>query len=697
MFETPFTDPVMIVLILLATALFVPFISRRIRLPDIAVLIIAGVLLGPYMGDLLTRDEAVKLFADVGLLSLMFLAGLEIDIREYRKSRAKSFIFGTLTFIVPMIVGYFAGVYTMGMNEMQALLFASLLASHTLIAYPVLSRLRISDEVVAITVGGTIIANVAALLVLSAVVSLHDGEMTTGLVAGIFVKLVLYMFFMITLLPRFAAWALAKLENDGKLQFLFVFVILFFSAMLAKLAGIEPIIGAFMSGIALGRSVPAVSPLGNRIDFFANAIFIPSFLISVGMLVDIHVIFSDSKTIYAALVMMAVILLSKWIAAFFSQKAFSWNWVRREFVFGLSIGQAAGTLAVAMIGVNIGIFGMEILNGGIVAILLTAILSPIIVQATGKRIACEAAPVQADQDFSRRRILIGAQEKTGNERLLELALMLHDPKGITDMRAVTVVDSYHDTKKRVEAIEKHLTEYSKDVAAAGHKIDFGPRIASSVAIGLANGASEFTASDIVIGLGQRKFVLSRTKVSTILTELAERTDTRIIAARLFSPLATTPRMALFLPPEIEFEEDFAGTIAAVKCFARQSHLEFTCYGTETSVKKARELFEANPSLAGITWEPCRHDALSHLLKEAEGLRCVLLARHDGASWSREMRQVKQVVDSLSNDSPLIVFCPSVKRSKASGVSVIPDTLGKFWGTLLKPWARKTEKTEEGSE
>jgi len=687
----------MIVLVLLATSLVVPFIARLLRLPEIAVLILAGVALGPYGSGIMERNEAVSLFAAIGLLSLMFITGIEVDIREYRKSSAKSFIFGAFTFALPMALGIPAGLFLLNMSFMAALLFASLVASHTLIAYPVLSRLRMAgNEVVSITVGGTIMATVASLLVLSVVVSLSDGKASVGFMIMIIVKLVFFMVFMLALLPRIAAQVLEKLEGDGKLQFLFVFAVLFFSSALAALMGMEPIIGAFMCGIAFGRSVPAVSPLGNRIDFFGNTIFIPSFLISVGMLVDIRIVFSDVRTVFAAAVMLGVILSMKWLAAFISQKIFSWNGVRREFVFGLSIGQAAGTLAVAMVGHQLGIFGIEIVNGGIVIILISAIVSPLIVQVTGRRIIAEEPPVHTDQDFSRRRILIGVrerEEKGGNlnERLLELALMLHDPKGIMDMRAVTVVDSNRNVQKRVEAIGKHLSEFSKEVSAAGHKIDFGPRIASSTALGLADGANEFTASDIVIGLGKNKPPF-RSGMSAVLSDLSLRTDTRILAARLTSPLATASRMSLFLPQGIDIEEDFEGTLITVKTFARQSRCdELTCYGSALSVKNARAVFEANPPLAGISWEECDHVKLCRLLKEKEGIRCVLLARTDGASWSREMSQVKSILEGLSNDSQMIVFCPAVKRAEASGTSVVRGAIGKLWNSFMRvPWFRKGE-------
>jgi len=685
----PVSDPILIVLILLAATLAAPFLSRWLRLPDIAVLILAGVALGPHGSGVMMRNDAVMLFASVGLLSLMFLAGIEIDIREYRKSRAKSYIFGTLTFVLPMALGFFGGLSLMGMAPLEALLLASLLSSHTLIAYPVLSRLRIAgDEVVAVTVGGTIIANVASLLVLSVAVSLSEGGIASGFIIMIFAKLLLFMFFMLFLLPRIAAWALERLEGDGRLQFLFAFAALFFSAALAGLAGVEPIIGAFMSGVALGRSVPSVSPLGNRLEFFGNAIFIPSFLISVGMLVDIRIIFSDSKTIFAASVMMAVILISKWLAAFFSQKTFSWNWVRREFVFGLSIGQAAGTLAVAMVGYNLGIFGIEIVNGGIVTILIAAFLSPLLVQSMGRRIAAEASKGEGDQDYSRRRILIGAREEGGSERLLELALMLHDPKGITDIRAVTVVDSHTDTEKRVDAAEKYLAEFSREASAAGHKIDFGPRVAASVAAGLANGASEFSASDIVIGLGGRAGGPFRSKADAVLSDLALRSGTRILAARLCSPLATTPRMALFLPAEIEIEEDFAGTLTTIKTFVRQCRSELVCYGFASGIKNAHEIFDANPPLAGVRYEECGHEKFNRAYKQAEDLRCVLLARRDGASWSHEMKRIRQLVENLSGENPLIVFCPAVRRAGTTAAAAIPGALGRFWDKMRAPWLNK---------
>ena len=701
----PVTDPITVLLILLATSLIVPFIARLIRLPDIAVLILAGVALGPYGGGVMMRTEAIGLFASMGLLFLMFLAGIDVDIREYRKNSTKSLIFGILTFAIPTAVSIPVGMFVLNMTILEAILLSSLLASHTLIAYPVLTRLRIvGNEVVGITVGGTIIATVASLIVLSVIVSLHGGDVSPVFIIIMFAKLVVFMAFMVILLPRIAAWGLKKLEGDGKLQFLFVTVILFSSALLSGLAGVEPIIGAFMSGIALGRSVPAVSPLGNRLEFFGNTIFIPSFLISVGMLVDIRIIFSDIQTVLVASVMTGVVLATKWLSAFISQKVFSWDWVRRELVFGLSIGQAAGTLAVSIVGYNLGIFGIEIVNGGIVMILIIAIISPLVVQFTGRRIAGEESPAHSEQDLTRRKILIGIQEPSGskekgrvNERLLELSLLLHDPKGITDMRAVTVLDSNRDMQKRVEAVEKHLSEYSKGVVAAGHKIDFGPRIASNVAMGLANGANEFIATDIVIGLGQSKFPF-RSGMDAVLSDLSIRSGKRILAARLSSPLATTSRVSLFLPKGIDIEEDFEGTLLSVKIFIRQNRAELTCYGSALSLKHAREIFDATPSLAGITWEECDQDNLCRLIKKNDGLSCILLARQNGASWSRDMKQVKHVIEKLPNSSQMIVFCPAVEQPEGGSVTkTIPGAIGRLWSKLNIPRLQKGKKEEKETE
>ncbi|MDR2733476.1 MAG: cation:proton antiporter [Spirochaetota bacterium] len=681
----PITDPIIIVLLLMATALIVPFIARRLHLPDIVFLIIAGILLGPHGAGILSRDQdAVALFAVVGILSLMFLAGLEIDIREYRKNRSKSIVFGALTFCTPMTLGFLSGMYLLDMSLLQSVLLASLLSSHTLLAYPVISRLRIgSDESVAVTVGGTIITDVAALLVLSAVVSMHTGEMTSAFIIESALKLFAFMFFELILLPRIASRALEKLENDGRKQFLFVFVVLFGSAFLAELAGIEPIIGAFMSGIALGRFVPPVSPLGNRIDFFGSTIFIPAFLISVGMLVDLAVIFADLRTVYVAVVMTLAVILAKWLAAFFTQKIFSWSRERCGIVFGLSVGQAAATLAAVTVGYKIGLFGHDVLNGSIVTIFVTALLGPLVAQIMGKRIAREMGQLQAEQDFSRRRILIGAEEKAGSERLLEVAIMLHDPKGITDMRAVTILDSSRDTPKRVEAIGKHLSHYAKEAAAAGHKIEFGPRISPSVAMGLANGAGEFSASDIVIGFSAKRTVFGPHR-SPVLDELVQRSGTRILASRLFSPLATMEKMTLLLPAGIELEEDFQGTLITLKSIALQSRSVLTCCGSAPGLALARTIFEASPSLAGILWEECGHEDLIRRIRDTEGVRCIVLARQEGASWSREMRQMKQLAYSLPRDVPVIIMFPSIKR-ESSAPGTVPEALGRIRDIFRNAW------------
>ena len=346
----PLTQPVLKFLVILVIILFAPILLNKIKIPHILGLIIAGAIIGPNGINLLTRDSSIILSGTAGLLYIMFLAGLEIDLAEFKKNSLKSLLFGMYTFLIPMTLGTLAGIYLLKFSIPTSVLLASMFASHTLIAYPILSKLEVTkNRAVNIAVGGTMITDTLALLVLAVIVGMSRGEVNAEFWTRLSVSLVIFALIVMFLFPIIARWFF-KRYDDNVSQYIFVLVMVFLGAVLAELAGVEAIIGAFLSGLALNRLIPSTSPLMNRIEFVGNAVFIPFFLIGVGMLVDYRAFFSDFETIKVAVIMTVVATFSKFAAAWLTQKSFRFTVDERRLIFGLSNAQAGATLAAVLVG-----------------------------------------------------------------------------------------------------------------------------------------------------------------------------------------------------------------------------------------------------------------------------------------------------------------------------------------------------------
>ena len=345
----PLTNPVLIFSVILFIILFAPLVLHRFKIPDIVGLIIAGALIGPYGLHIMDRDSSIVLFGTVGLLYIMFVAGLEIDMADFKKNSKRGLIFGLYTFFIPMILGTLAGVYLLDFSYPTSILLASMFASHTLVTYPIVSKYGITkNRAINVTIGGTVITCLLALFVLAVIVGMSTGELTQGFWIQLGVSTIVFAFIVLWGFPFVGRWYF-KRYDDRVGQFIFVLGLVFFASFLAEAAGLEAIIGAFLAGLALNRLIPNTSALMNRIEFVGNALFIPFFLIGVGMLVNFHVFLYDLTTIWVAVVMCVVATVSKFIPAWLAQKNFRFTASERTLLFGLSNAQAAATLAACWV------------------------------------------------------------------------------------------------------------------------------------------------------------------------------------------------------------------------------------------------------------------------------------------------------------------------------------------------------------
>jgi Kef-type K+ transport system membrane component KefB len=366
-FEIPLKNPVLIFSLILFIILLSPILLRKLNIPGIIGLIISGVIIGPHGLNILAKNSAVDLFSTIGLLYIMFIAGLELDLNEFKANKNKSLLFGLFTFIIPLSIGFPVCHYLLGYDFNASFLTASMFATHTLVAYPIVSKFGVSkNQAVAITVGGTILTDTAVLIILAVIIGKSKGSLDQEFWIRLGVSLAIFSAIMFLIIPRIAKWFFRKLESEKHSHYIFVLSVVFFAAFLAEVAGVEAIIGAFVAGLALNKLIPHSSALMNRIEFIGNSLFIPFFLISVGMLVDVSVIMNGPTAIIIALTLSAVAIFGKWIAALFTQLIFKYTGAQRQLIFGLSGAHAAATLAVILVGYNNNIIDENILNGTII-------------------------------------------------------------------------------------------------------------------------------------------------------------------------------------------------------------------------------------------------------------------------------------------------------------------------------------------
>lgn len=455
-FTLPITNPTLQFLILFVIILTAPILFNKIKVPSLIGLIIAGAVIGSYGLGLMTRDSNMIMLGNAGLLYIMFLAGVEIDLAEFKKNSAKSLAFGLISFSVPMILSYLAGHYLLGMTVMSSVLFASMLSSHTLLTYPLISKMGVGkNRAVTVAVGGTVITDTIALLVLAVVVSMNEGGVGLAFWTKLTISILLFALIVVVGFPLFTRWFF-KHFPDNTTQFIFVLTMIFLGGLLAELAGIEGIIGAFLAGLSMNRLIPRVSPLMNRVDFVGNAIFIPIFLISVGMLIDYRVFFGDIETLKVSVVMTVVAILSKFLAALFTQKIFRYTNAERMLIFGLSNSQAAATLATVMVGHRVGLLDDAILNGAIVMILITCTVSSLRAQkgAIATSLAEGTMGENEGESVLDERILIPVANKDTLKDLIEFSLVIKSKENTRDLYALNIIKSSDATPEA----EKKLRE-----------------------------------------------------------------------------------------------------------------------------------------------------------------------------------------------------------------------------------------------
>ena len=557
----PVTDPTWIFLLVLLIILFAPILLNKLRIPHIIGMILAGLVIGEHGFNILVRDSSFELFGKVGLYYIMFLAGLEMNMGDFKKNRGKAVMLGLLAFVIPIGIGLVTNMMLLKYSLVTSILLASMYASHTLVAYPIVIRYGVSrHRSVSIAVGGTAVTDTLTLLVLAVVGGLFKGESGGLFWLWLVVKVIFLGALIMYSFPRIGRWFFRRYD-DNVMQFIFVLAMVFLGAGLMEFVGMEGILGAFLAGLVLNRLIPHVSPLMNHLEFVGNALFIPYFLIGVGMLIDIHVIFGQGDALKVAAVMIVVALVGKWIASWLTQKIYKMAPIERELMFGLSNAQAAATLAAVLVGYNIilpngeRLLNEDVLNGTVLLILVTCVVSSFITERAARKIAMCEAHLEEERTVEAERILIPVANPDTIEYLMNLSLLIRDTKQKDNLLALNVINDNNTSEGLELRGKRYLEKAAMITASADVPLRQITRYDLNIASGIIHTAKEYEVTDVIIGL-HRKVNIVDSFFGMLAENLLKGLHREVMIAKFLIPINTIRRIIIAVPPKAEYEAGF---------------------------------------------------------------------------------------------------------------------------------------------
>jgi Kef-type K+ transport system membrane component KefB len=565
----PLKNPVLQFSLILFIILFVPFFLKRLKIPSLISLIIAGAVVGPNGLNLMLRDSSIILFGTVGLLYIMFVAGLEIDVADFKKNSGRSVLFGLYTFLISQLLGIFVGLYVLHYSLLSSVLIGSIFASHTLIVYPVVSRLGISkNRAVTIALGGTIITDTLALLVLAVVAGSSTGDLSAAFWVRLLAGMMIFSLIVLFLFPFAARWFLKRFD-DSVLQYLFVLGLVFFAAFLAEAAGVEAIIGAFLGGLALNRLIPRTSALMNRIRFVGDAIFIPFFLIGVGMLIDFSAFFKDTATIRTAIVITVSAIVAKYLSAWIAQKIYGFSADQRRLIFGLISAHAAVALATVLIGYNtvtgytldgtpVRLLEEPVLNATILFILVSCTIATLVGEKGAQNIAfaeqAEDATCTAVTETPER-ILMPMNDPETVEEVVTLGITLKSPKNRDGLFALHVIDSSAVGGGAEKNADKLLEKAAMAAASTDNRLSGLIRYDGSIVNGIDGVVREQRITDLILSLHYQRG-LTDSFLGSLSEMLLITCNVTTFIYKPAQPLATIRRTLAVIPQGAENEDGF---------------------------------------------------------------------------------------------------------------------------------------------
>ena len=662
----PITDPTLIFFVVLLMILLSPIIMGRLRIPHIIGMVLAGVLVGKYGLNILGRDASFELFGRIGLFYIMFLAGLEMDMEGLKKNRNRVVVFGMLTFLIPFAMTYFMGVSLLGYLPLASLLLAAIMASNTLIAYPIVGRYGLTRHTSStLSVGSSMMALFMALIVMASIVNSFHGNGGILFWLLFILKFVAYCVGLIMVIPRVTRWFLRR-YSDAVMQFIFILAIVFLSAALSDAVGLEGIFGAFMSGLILNRFVPKVSPLMNRIEFTGNALFIPYFLIGVGMLINVRLLFAGSKILWVVFCIVFFGTLGKAVAAYLAARIFRLSWLAGHMMFGLTSAHAAGAIAMVMVGRRLQVapgeylFGDEVLNGIVIMILFTCIISTVITERAAQRLRLqEKEGHDMMKNLDDEKILIPVKYPEYSDNLVTMATLMRNPRLKRELVALNVV--YDDVNMRHNQAEgQRLLDHLCHLASASDvPMVTQVRIAANIANGIKHAFKEFQASEILMGLHFHKEI-SRSFWGEFTRSLYNGLSRQIIVTRILQPLNTIRRIQVAIPSRAEFEPGFYRWLERLARMAGNLECRITFHGRKETLQLVNEFIRNRFPSVRAEYEEMEHwkelPTLGSKVRE-DHLFVIVTARKGTISYKTAMERLPEELNKCVKGKTIMIIFP----------------------------------------
>ncbi len=662
----PIENPTIIFFVVLLIILFSPIIMGRLRIPHIIGLVLAGVVIGPYGLNILSRDNSFELFGKVGLYYIMFLAALEMDTNGIRAHWRKMVIFGLLTFSVPFLLTWFVGRSVLSYGVLASLLLACVMSSNTLISYPIVTRFGLQrNESVVLSIGASMLS-----LMLSLVFVAGSRWQVAGSTIWTWVwfatKILLFFAGSVFFIPRLTRWFI-RFYSDSVMQFIFILAMLFLSASLSELIGLEGILGAFVCGLILNRYVPRTSPLMNRLEFTGNAIFIPYFLIGVGMLINVRLLFEGGNILWTVFWIVLVGTAGKALASYIACYIFRMPATSGHMMFGLTSAHAAGAIAIVMVGMRLtdnsgaSIVGDDMLNGVVIMILVTCIISTLITQRASEEIVInemDNGNIAMENEASEK-ILVPIKYPEYANRLISLATMVKDPKSRSPLIGINVVYDDSQTAVNQQKGQQLLEKVTKFAASSDVQMETQVRIAANIANGIKHAFTESHATEIIIGLHMHLERDSRFW-GDFHQSLFNGLNNQIIMARLFQPLSTLRKITVVVPSRAQFEPGFYRWLERIDRLAGTLECKVTYHGRGDTIERIKQYNEHKHKELRATYEDMEHwNALPTLLSKVQDdeLMVIVTARKGTVSHKSAQEKLPEEIKTCFTGNNLLIIFP----------------------------------------
>ncbi|MFW6318490.1 MAG: cation:proton antiporter [Halorubrum sp.] len=657
----PIERPVIVFALALATFLVAPLLIERVGLPGIVGIVLVGAALGPNGTGILALTDAIVLLGNVGLVYLLFTVGLELDLRGFAAAPEDAALFGLTSFLLPFVVGTAVGVTVLDLGTWAALLLSAVFASHTLLAYPVVNRLDVTkNRAVTAVFGGILFTDTLALVVLAVVLGAVEGDLSVGLFGRVLLSIAVLFAGVWFVLPPIARWFFRNTSQESYFEFLLVGAAIFGAASFAEVLGLADILGAFVAGIALNRLIARGGPLMNRIEFVGNALFVPFFLLYVGMLVDPAVILDGPRTLFVAGVIIGVMLVTKVAASGLVTLVQGYD--RNEFgvITGLSVGQAAAALAITLIGFDVGLFGTDVLNAVVLMMLVAAVVSPWLTERYGTRVALAEDVEPGDTGEFDPRILLPLSTDAEKQRaLLDLAFTLKDDLTEAPVHLLTVVrpDRTPDPEAEVEEAEESFADAVDHAEAAEVPVRTETRVNHNVASGIVRATTE-TRTDVVVMGWDAGRSLSNRVFGSVIDQVLRRTTVPVLVSRLGHPLNTTDEVFVVIPPGVDHHDGFYEAVHLLKRLTERLGASLRVYVVEDNPRQYERLFGlVEPELDGEFEGVPDWSTLLTRLEENTGpddLVAPISPRQGGVGWTPALADLPRDLAALPPHSFVVV-------------------------------------------